>query len=331
MRSGFCIVLMTLLAGCSNSSTPGILLDSPDAGGGTRDSGGVVVVPDRVGFQLTSARVTLKPHDDVTYCYYFETPNSAEVAVKRWSSHMTDGVQQMIVFLTPGNSKSAGTLTADGCGLSSNSAGSVWSYEAHTATSALELPGDDGDGNAVAHMVKGHQTGFLEMHFVNPSSESIEAHVELTAYAYPDGISLTRAAPFVVYNTDIDLPAAPNPMAPTTDTVEGQCSVSPDAKFYFLSTRTNKQGTRTFVKNGATMVFNSSNWAEPGQATWTTAPFFSFTTGNLRYQCEYENHNGYSIGFGDNAATDEACVVTGYFFPAMDSTGHFCLNSGMIF
>jgi hypothetical protein len=159
----------------------------------------------------------------------------------------------------------------------------------------------------------------------------MEAHVELTAYAYDDGVAVTAAAPFVTYNTNINLPAAPSPSTPTSDTVNGDCSVAPDAKFYFVSTHTHKQGIRTFVKDGAAMVFNSNNWAEPGQTTWGAQPFFSFTTGHLSYQCEYENPNGYRIQDGDSAATDETCVAIGYYFPAVNHTGHFCLNSALVY
>jgi len=38
----------------------------------------------------------------------------------------------------------------------------------------------------------------------------------------------------------------------------------------------------------------------------------------------------YSISAGDRAAKDEMCVTVAYYFPADDSTGHFCLGSNII-
>jgi hypothetical protein len=323
------IILVTVGAGCStDGSRSGAVQEEPDPGIGVSDAG---AAPDRLGFQIVSPTITVQARSEITYCYYFQTPNVSEVAVKRWASHMTGDGHQMILFLTSANLQSPGTLTTAQCGLSSSGIGPVWTYAADTPDAALQLPASDGRGNAVAQVIKGSQPGFLQMHFVNTASEPIQAHVELLAYAHEDGVAVTAAAPFVTYNTSIELPAATSPSAPTSDTVNGDCGVAPDAKFYFVSTHTHKQGTRAFVKDGAKMVFDSSNWAAPGQTTWDAQPFFSFTTGNLSYQCEYKNPNGYSIQYGDNAATDEMCVAIGYYFPAVDGTGHFCLNSAMVY
>jgi hypothetical protein len=52
-----------------------------------------------------------------------------------------------------------------------------------------------------------------------------------------------------------------------------------------------------------------------------------FASQKMSYQCEYANPNGYRIQTGDLAAINEICVTVGYYFPADDSTGHFCLGS----
>jgi hypothetical protein len=106
--------------------------------------------------------------------------------------------------------------------------------------------------------------------------------------------------------------------------------VSSDAKFYVMTTYTHKQGVHTFVKDGATTVFDSMNWAHPGTKDWSSSPFYSFTSGKLSYQCEYVNPNNYRIQYGDDTATQEMCMAIGYYFPAIPENGHFCLNSFML-
>ena len=39
-----------------------------------------------------------RPAHEVTYCYYFHTPNTAPVAINKWVSDMTPGSHHMIFF-----------------------------------------------------------------------------------------------------------------------------------------------------------------------------------------------------------------------------------------
>jgi hypothetical protein len=310
------------LAACGGSTAGSSI--APDAAltGGT--------APTR-GFQVVSPTVELAPHSDITYCYYFHTSNRTELAIKHWTSHMTAGGQQMILFVTPSDQHEPGTLLSSACGMLASGVGPVWTYSADTPDAEIALPGDDGQGHPIGQAIRADQPAYLQIHFVNPGDQAMRAHAELTASAYDDGIEPTLAAPFIAYNTRIDLAAAADPAAPTTGTVSGSCSVAPDASFYRLSTHTFKQAVHSFVKDGDTTVFDSVHWDTASDRTWDAAPFLRFTTGKLSYQCEYQNPNSYRIQTGDSAATDEICVALGYFFPAADAAGHFCLNSTMLY
>jgi hypothetical protein len=321
MRSSLAFVLVTAFAGggsACNGTAPG-----PDAGA-AQDGGSP---PPARGFQIVSPNVDINPGDEVTYCYYFRTPNSSNLQIKKWASYMTDGSRDMILYLTPTDQQTPGTLSTSKCGLFSSGPGPVWTYSAQTRDAEALLPADDGNGVPVGQLIKSGQSGFLQMHYRNTTDAVIHAHVELNAYAYDEGVQVTPAAPFVTFNTLINLPAATSMLTPTTGMVNGSCSVPSDAKFYVMSTHTHKQGVHTFIKDGATTVFDSTSWEQPGARTWDTAPFYSFTSGKLTYQCEYVNPNNYRIGTGDNAATDETCMAIGYYFPAVEGTSQFCLNS----
>jgi hypothetical protein len=126
-----------------------------------------------------------------------------------------------------------------------------------------------------------------------------------------------------------------SPANPTEGSVEGTCDVPLEAggkpaKFYTLSTHSHRQSVHTYIKNGADMVFESTNWDSPGAATWSTSPFFSFTSGSLTYQCDYLNPTSTTIETGDSAETQEMCMAIGYYFPAT-GPGHFCLNSTRVY
>ncbi|HEX7842755.1 MAG TPA: hypothetical protein VF469_35020 [Kofleriaceae bacterium] len=318
MRS-LAFVLLTLVVACSSPAKPADLVDAG---------------PPEHGFRIVSPSIDISPGGDFTYCYYFHTPNTSDMAIQRWVSHMTAGSQFMIVYITPADLQTPGTLSTTNCGLANTSIGPVMAYAAVSADAEIKLPADDGEGNAIGQMIGPNQSGFIQMHYLNTTSAVIHAHVELDAYAYPDGTSVIPAGPFVTFNRAINLPSG-SAASPTTDVVNGTCKVLTDSgkipRFFLLTTHTYKQGVHTFIKDGDTTLFDSTSWAAPGDKHWDTPPFYTFASGNLTYQCEYSNPNNYSIAVGDSAATDETCMVIGYYFPSPSGTGHFCLNSAMLY
>jgi hypothetical protein len=338
MRSSLAFLFLIPLAACGNVAGDRIG-DRPDAAAGTDGAAppdDASLPPPTRGFQITSPPVDIKPGVEITFCYYFRTPNTTELSIKKWASHMTPGSHHMIVFFTPTKQKEPGTLSTDQCGFSTGGNGPVWTYSAQMADAEAALPADDGTGTGtpVGQPIAPGQYGFIQMHYLNASDDTLHAHVELNAYAYDEGVQVTPAAPYVTYNLSIQLDPG-TPVNPTPGMVNGICSIPKNAdqsvpKFYVMSTHSHKQSVHTFVKDGATTVFDSTSWEHPGAMTWSTTPFFTFTSGALTYQCEYMNPNNRTIKTGDSAATDEMCMAIGYYFPAPSGVGHLCLNSSMI-
>src|SRR5262245_51011835 len=65
-------------------------------------TGDDTVDPPTDGFQLVSPDITLAPGEETTKCWYFQTPNTVDLAVKKWESQMTPGSHHMIVFFSNG-------------------------------------------------------------------------------------------------------------------------------------------------------------------------------------------------------------------------------------
>ncbi len=324
MRNCLAFVLVTTLSSCSGSDD--VVGTQPDAREIPEDGG---FGPPSRGFQIATSPVDINPGVEATYCYYFRTPNTTELSIQKCASQMTAGSHHMILYFTPSEHGKPGTLD-DRCGFASGGLDSVWTYSAQTAIAEAALPRDDGNGVPVGQTVKAGQLGYIQLHYLNATDDVIHAQVLLNAYAYDAGVQVTPAAPFVTYNSHIDL-APGNTVNPTPGMVSGSCDVDPTAKFYTMSTHTHKQGVHTFVKDAASMVFESRSWEHPGAMTRERPPFVSFASGKLTYQCEYLNPNNYSIQTGDSAATAEMCMAVGYYFPAVGGTGHLCLNSQSVY
>jgi hypothetical protein len=327
MRS-LAFVLVTPMIACGSG---GYVNEVPDA-----PSPDLSFPPPVHGFQIVTPSVDINPGAEVTYCYYLHTPNTVDLSIQKWASRMTPGSHHMILYLTPTDEQTPGTLSTSRCGISSGSLGPVWTYSAQTPDAQMILPIDDGEGRPVGQPIHASHSGFLQMHYLNATDAVIHAHVALNAYAYDDGVQVTAAGPFVTFNQQIDLPPG-SPTSPTQGMVNGTCDVPDDTathkppRFYVMTTHTHKQGIHSFVKDGTTTVFDSTSWEHPGAAAWSETPFYTFASGKLFYQCEYLNPNNYRIQTGDSAATDETCMAVGYYFPATGDTGHYCVDNSTLY
>lgn len=326
-------VLVTSLFACS-ASAPNVEPPMPD-GSPAGDDGGVTMPPAR-GFQIMSPTIDVAPGEDSTYCYYFRTSNTDQLSIQRWASHMGAGIHDIVLYLTPTPQKASGMLPSS-CAIANSGGGTAWSYAAQTPDAEVLLPGDDGSGNPIGQVVKASQPGFLQIHVRNTTTATLHADVKLNAYAYASDVEVTPAAPFIALNLEIMVKPG-STTTPSTGMVNGTCSIPPPdpsdpsgkpLRFFGITTYTHKQGVHTFVKDGATTIFESTNWEHPG--TTTSPPFYSFQSNKLTYQCEYSNGNAYTIVTGDDVTMQEMCMAVGYFFPAPDGYGHFCVDSTMLY
>lgn len=341
MRS-LALVLVVPLAGCGSAGQSA--RDLPDAqldAGG--DGGSASAAPPT--FQIVSPNLDVEPHSDVMWCFYFKTSNTTDVSIRRWVSRMSPGVRQMTLYLTPSRERAPGTTSTatdpvNGCGLeASGGTPAAWAYSARTADAELVMPNDDGAGHPVGYAVRAGQFGFIQMHFINDTDATIHAHVELDAYAYADGLQVTRAGTFAAYYLLPRMAIAPATSTPYR--IQGACNLISDQgqtpKFFAMTTQTFKQGVHTWVKDGDTTVFEATNWAQPGSASWSAPRFYVFSSGKLTYQCDYLNPTTSTITNGDDPAKDENCMAVGYYFPYTpmdkdnDRNGHFCMSNSMLY
>jgi hypothetical protein len=283
-------------------------------------------LPPVPGFQITSPAIEIQPGEESTICYYFRTPNGETLGVNRWASSSLPGTAQVIVFLTvdnqgdPVDRQPPGTLSTAGCGVAGGTTLPQWLYAAQTSAAEITFPIDDGAGNSVAMEIPPNSAGYILMHNLNVTDTAIQGGVTLNAEALATGSSFTESATFVTYNGNISIP-------PQTSghEVSQTCSVPADASFWWMSTHTHNHSTHTEIAHGATKVFESTDWENPGAQVWPSAPFFTFDPDNLlTHRCTYDNFTNQTISSGDSYVTDEQCMAITYFFPA--TTPLWCVD-----
>lgn len=289
-----------------------------------------ITEPPARGFQLKSPEQVIRPRQEVTYCWYFQTPNDEMMAVKRWRSSMTSGAQYMVMYTTTGDKGTVGEMSPISCGIA-NAGGSSfpqWTYSTHDLTNDLKFPADDGEGKPLALEIAPHQSGFIQLRYANRSDREIIAQVTLNAEALQPGEAYTETAPYATYNPDIVIPDLK-----VNHTQSGTCNVAPTSKFWSMTTRTHMYGRRAAVRNGmptsTAMAFENTNWEHPSVTRWDTGNFYTFDSGKLTYECTWDNNTNSRIVAGDDAVLDEICMASGYYFPAIKPTLCYGNDSGI--
>jgi len=296
MRSSFVLALTSLVA-CTASD------DKPQS---------------KSAFKVESSEVTLQPGEEFTKCFYFHLPNTVPLQVNKWISDMTPGSHHMIVFASLGTQPPDGTIDdCDGAEIP------VPVYGTQIPHEELQFPTDDGYGLPLAQQIEPGTAGFFQMHYYNASDEVLTTHVELEAFALPEGTEFTRTETFATYNNDISIP----PHA-TNFKVSATCEIF-DKKFWSMSSHSHKQSVATTISDGGNVVFTSSDWEHPGSEGWKAPDFYQFQGTTLTWECTYNNTGANAertIESGTSARTDEMCMATGYFFPAAGPRGCFIDN-----
>lgn len=297
----FLIAIAGLAAACGSDTDDTAEDLTPDAAPGA-------------SFRIVSPDIAIEPGQEITYCYYTTIPVDHEVGVKRWSSQMTPGSHHLILFFADGAAQEDETIEPNCDGIGLENGVPYWMYSAQTPTAESVMPA------GVGMTVPAGQKVYVQMHYLNATEETIQAHVEITADTYDTDETYQPAAAYVTYAAGFSIPAN------STGSAGGSCAVPADAQFYAMSTHAHKRATLMRVTDGDAMVFESENWEHPGAALWNSDPFYGFASGQLTYHCEYDNTgNSAPVEEGASAATNEMCMAVGYFFPA---TGpKFCINS----
>jgi hypothetical protein len=305
---------LAALAACGSGTPSGTSLDAS-------------LEPPVNGFQVMSPEVTILPGQEVTYCYYFRTPNQDNLVIKRWASAMTPGSHHMIMYTTATDAAAPGTLSTKECGGFTGGNVPSWTYAAQMPTAEVALPADDGNGLPLGQEIAPNTPAYFQMHYLNASDAPIQARVTLNAEAYAPGTRFTKTAAYVTYNSLINVPPG------AIDDLETMtCEVPPNTKFWMVSTHSHKQSMKTVIKDGTSAstktVFSSTSWEHPGATVWNTMPYYAFATNKLTYECTYNNtgdNQTRTVTAGPSAALNEMCMATGYYFPATKPL--LCLNN----
>ena len=278
------------------------------------DAMGNLIAPAQgAGFQIVTPTFALQPGQEVFNCFHVAAPNDAVFPVGEWDSQMSPGSHHFILYRadTDGQATAQGVLSNPGC--TQGFGGSSWLYTMGAPRGHLAMP------DAVAMELTPHEKIDFDMHYINTTSEPIQAHIALNVNKVKAAM-YQKADAEVSFNVGIAIP----PMG--TQTVTGTCPNVPGANYFLMQTHMHKHGTLATVNvvhaNGMMEeVVHTTNWDSPDVKEWHSAPFLTLGSGDhFQYSCSYKNDTNQLITVGTSAAVNEMCMMETYFFPATGAT-----------
>ena len=311
-----------VLPGTGGWPAPGDASGAQAGGGGASASwwGRGTRLPD-VAFEID---VRVDPGEELLRCQYAQMPlDRGIVAVPAVESHYTPGSHHLLAYRTDLNNIPLGQDGDWECysgGFLQHNRGSY--YEAQEPDSYRELP------PGIAHKFEPGEVVILQTHYVNASTEALDAHVALTLHTVNPAEVEQEAGSIIFSNTNISVP--PHGKQRVTMT----CKIPFDIHPAQLWSHMHKWGTRfvaTTDDSEAAVALGDSlytelSWNEPKPRTYPHDPPITIRAGKtITFSCDFENDTNNTLKYGDSAVTNEMCLLHGTYWPRMAmSAGERC-------
>jgi hypothetical protein len=283
-----------------------------------------IASPDYNANDPNAKQLVVPPNQEIFLCYYYTIPGNADIDIGAIRSWMTDASSHHFILyqLSQATMKSG---TIDTCATSSG----TWVYG---TSSPGRIVGMDLPPAVGLPMAAGTQL-VVNMHFINPGTATVYPKLKVNLF-YAKNIQYT-AGVVTSFNTSIDIPPA-NAMGPGKQTVHGTCHAPVGANFFQMATHTHKHATLAaidyisggqttpLVRTGAGQTYppdqvpgTGPDYEHPGVAMWNSPNFLTLKSGDsFNYSCSYENSGTTAVTVGETAASNEMCMMMGYYYPA---------------
>jgi len=304
------LVGIGLLVACSDSSNGPTGGSGPSggaaAGGADQGTGGSGATTEEGGngnlggfsggaITITMDSFDVGPGQEVYKCQNFANPFGGDGEVSAFESHMTEGSHHLLLFYEDGATDSA---LEDCSGLEF----APTPYSTQLPDDALTYP----DGvSALVPAAKGFR---LQSHYLNPTNETITAHVEVTLHTVDPGVETQHAG--VLFVVEPNFVIAPH----STQTVTHDCSIPFDMNLLKAASHMHKHGTGFVATVSDETLYETTTWSDPVPVVFD--PPKAVAGGSpLHFECDFQNDSDSPLVFGESAATNEMCIFVSAFYP----------------
>jgi hypothetical protein len=242
---------------------------------------------------------TIAPGSEVYKCQDFANPfGGADVDVDAFASHMTPGSHHLLMFYKDGAKDSA---IADCSG-----------FEFAAGPYGSQRPDDQIAYPAGVGVTIAHTRGFrLQAHYLNATPNPIMATVQVQFHLAAAGSVVNHAAVLFFNNTDLVIPSSPSPT-----TISKTCTIPYDINLIQSTGHMHDTGTDFVATSAGSKLFETTTWQNVVPALYDP-PIALKTGAQVTFSCTYLNTSGVTLTFGESARTNEMCIYSGQFYPAI--------------
>jgi hypothetical protein len=159
----------------------------------------------------------------------------------------------------------------------------------------------------------------LQIHYLNASDVAVHTEISATLNAtLPENVP-TLASGVFINTVSISVPPF------SKGTVKNSCTVPKDIEVFEAASHMHQHGVHfTARASDGQLLYDTDQWAEP--PPWTFTPPRRLKAGStIDIQCNYQNTTAVSLSFGESAASNEMCIFSGGYYPALPGENITCL------
>jgi hypothetical protein len=282
--------------------------------------------PPATGDTTFTMQLTVDPGTETTLCQFVRMPAGKAYATAAHHEY-TPGSHHMLLYRTDLTSIDPALAGLQDCYEGGN--GTIMShvrgvlYGSQLPMGMTMLP------PGVAYEIQSEEVLLFQTHYLNATMSPLASTVKVTLHTVPDK-QPNLAGVLFYYDPFIDVP----PMASAT--ANARCTLPADITLLGVFPHYHARGVgyRAFLDlpsqpAAADPFYTSTDWTHP--APWDGGPMTIKAGSAIRWYCDYDNSSANEYFQGPSAATNEMCMFTGAYYPAMDADSEGCFNSMSMF
>lgn len=310
MRSA---LLASLIVACSSEST--VPRGAP-ADAGVDAPADVATNTSAIKLEM---KVTVPAGKEIFRCQLFRLPTSAdgELFISGTSHEYTPGSHHYLVFRTELTTIPAGLDQPFDCA----EGGGVMEKYARGFVFGGQTPKESRtypDGAAIA--LKSGEIVVLQSHYINAGKTDVPATVTVNLNTIPKSDLKVRAGVMRMYDPYIHI--APK----STATAQMRCPIKKDITVVQMVPHMHQRGAKETAwidppgARATEPTLINEDWEHPKEFG---GKLEVKAGSSFRYQCAYRNEEDRAVYQGQSA-TDEMCMLTAFYYPAMAPEEEFC-------
>jgi hypothetical protein len=246
---------------------------------------------------LTMDSFTVPPGGEVYYCQNFANPfGGVDANVQEFESHMAVGSHHMLLFYEPGVTTNGALETCSGLEFAPTP------YASQTPDDVTPFPA------GVAALIPGTDGLRIQSHYLNTTTSTIDAHVEVIFHVAEPGTVQYNAGVLFLVDTMINVP-------PESKAVDGMsCTLPQDMNIIRAASHMHQHGTNFVADLSGTQLYQTTTWTEPMPEAFTP-PTVGKMGDTVNFACSFTNNTASPLTFGESALTNEMCIFIASFYP----------------